>query len=90
MPKIQIAVFAAAIIISGCSGAPVGWGGTYEVIRKSENSISIKYDNYTESFEDIYFVALDHCAQYGKEAVPSEKVSDDALGAIRIHYFKCE
>ena len=31
-------------ILVGCSSAPVGWGGTHEVILANEKSIAFIYD----------------------------------------------
>jgi len=87
---IIVPMLIASMLFVGCAGAPVGWGGTYEVISESERSITIRYDNITESFRDIFSVARTHCEKFGKDAIPSEKVSADAGGAIRVHYFKCE
>jgi hypothetical protein len=77
-------------LLTACAGAPVGWGGKYEVVAENDRSITIRYDNVTESFEDIFRVARSHCEKFGKDAVPSEAVSTDAGGLIRTHYFKCE
>lgn len=33
-----------ALILAGCAGAPVGWGGTHQVTLANEQAISIVYD----------------------------------------------
>ncbi len=78
------------LLLSGCAGGPVGWGGTYEVLYSNEKVITIEYDELVSSYKEIITVANDHCVQYGKVAVPAGENTTRVSGLIKTHTFKCE
>jgi hypothetical protein len=77
-------------LFSGCAGAPVGWGGSYEVVLKSEKAITIEYDELVSSYKEIGVVAQAHCKSYGKVAVPAGETTTRVSGLIKTHTFRCE
>jgi len=77
-------------LFSGCAGAPVGWGGSYEVLLKSEKAITIEYDELVSSYKAIGVVAQAHCERYGKVAVPAGETTTRVSGLIKTHTFRCE
>ena len=76
--------------VSGCAGAPVGWGGAYEVLLKNEKSITIEYDELVSSYKAIGAIAQIHCEQFGKVAIPAGETTTRTNGMIKTHTFKCE
>ena len=78
------------IFLSSCSSNPVGWGGRYEVLNATDQSITIEYDRVMSSYEEITKVAQSHCQKTGKSAVPAdEEESSREKGLIQTHSFRC-
>jgi hypothetical protein len=77
-------------LLSGCAGAPVGWGGSYEVLLKSEKAITIEYDELVSSYKEVGVVAQAHCKSHGKVAVPAGETTTRVSGLIKTHTFRCE
>ena len=75
------------LLLSSCAGAPVGWGGKYEVIQSNSESITIKYDTVLGA-NSIFEPANVHCAKHGKEPVPTSKTIQ-SLG-IALQTFVCK
>lgn len=78
-----------ALAVSGCTGAPVGWGGTYEVAYQSADRVIIEYDPIVESLADIVIVAEKHCDKHGKAAVLDKLERTGLYGAIQTAMFNC-
>lgn len=77
---------AALLVLTACSGAPVGWGGTHEVVAANPASITIRYDSLMGGYSAMQPTAASHCQQYGKSAVPTTGHSD---GYTNIQVFEC-
>lgn len=82
-----IGVLLSAVLLTACSTSPLGWGGTHEVRLANSKVISIVYDPIVRGEKKIYKVAEDHCAQFGKEAVPGGTVK---RGMYPEATFRCE
>lgn len=88
--SIRGSVLAISIGLSGCAGAPVGWGGTHSIDYTSPEKIVISYDRTFESYDDIYTIAKQHCEKTGTKANPSKVQKDiSTMGLVKIHTFKC-
>ena len=74
------------IILQGCAGAPIGWGGVYEVIQSNSKSITLKYDTILGK-NKIFDVATEHCKKFDKEPVPTEKSSQ--MVGVALQTFEC-
>ena len=66
-------ILAVSLIVVGCT----------EVVSKNEKSISIRYSNLVES--EAFQIAEEHCATFGKIAVPTIPKSE----GNRIATFEC-
>jgi hypothetical protein len=86
-----IAVFVVVALLAGCAGGPVGLGGTYKVLFKTDSAITIQYDSVTESQKDVVKVASEHCGQYDKSARISNMHADTfTFGLIKTISFSCD
>ena len=74
------------MLLNGCAGAPVGWGGKYEVIQSNSESITIKYDTILGK-NAIYEPATNHCKKFDKEPVPTTKTVQ--MMGIAVQTFDC-
>lgn len=81
-----LGIIVLSLLLAGCAGAPVGWGGKYEIIQSNSESITIKYDTLL-GMNAIYEPATDHCKKFDKEPVPTTKTSQ-MLG-IAVQTFEC-
>jgi hypothetical protein len=90
-PKHQcLSVIVISIFLSSCTSNPVGWGGRYQVLQSTGQSITIEYDRVMSSYKEIMDVAQAHCNQTGKAAVPAdEENSTKQKGLIQTHTFRC-
>ena len=79
-------IFLLGLFLQGCAGAPIGWGGVYEVIQSNSKSITLKYDTVLGK-NKIFDVATEHCKKFDKEPVPTEK-SSQMLG-VALQTFEC-
>lgn len=79
-----------AILLSlmsvGCAGAPVGWGGTHEVMLANEKSITFIYDKLVGGYYAIMTDATEHCKKYKKDPVPT---SEGRQGMLFTQTFEC-
>ena len=79
-----------ALGITGCAGAPVGWGGTHKVLHRDENIITITYDLTLESFDDVMAIANAHCHQFSKTPFIANVYEDPlTMGLIKTYTFRC-
>ena len=74
------------LFLQGCTGAPVGWGGTYEILQSNSKSITILFDPIVGS-NSIWKPAADHCQKYEKESVPT---SQSKQGLLYVQIFECK
>jgi hypothetical protein len=74
-------------ILVGCSSAPVGWGGTHEVILANEKSIAFIYDKLMGGYSAIMADATEHCKKYKK--VPYPTTEGRALMTLSTQAFEC-
>jgi hypothetical protein len=80
-----------SLFLASCSSNPVGWGGRYQVLQATDQSITIEYDKVMSSYEEILGVAKAHCNKTGKGTVPAdEENSSKPKGLIQTHTFRCE
>jgi hypothetical protein len=91
-PKHQRLIIIVVLIFqSSCASNPVGWGGRYQVLQATDQSITIEYDKMMSSYKEIMDVAQAHCKKTGKAAVPAdEENSAKQKGLIQTHTFRCE
>lgn len=93
MPIGFVWIFAVvAVLISGCTALPVGWGGTHSIDYKSQTEIVISYDTITESYQDIHNIATTHCNNMGREYANLNKgyVGKNSMGFIKTYAYVCE
>jgi len=90
-PKHQrLGVIVILISLSSCTSNPVGWGGRYQVLQATAQSITIEYDKVMSSYKEIMDVAQAHCNKTGKAAVPADEESaSKQKGLIQTHTFRC-
>jgi hypothetical protein len=87
----RLSAVAVLIFLSSCSTNPVGWGGRYQVLQATNQSITIEYDKVMSSYEEILGVAKAHCNKAGRAAVSVEEDnSSKPKGLIQTHTFRCE
>lgn len=80
----------ASVLLSGCAGAPVGWGGTDEVVYADKDAIKIQWDNTTTSEEKVRNKAIAHCANTSRGIQLADATSDTrTFGLIRSRTWKC-
>jgi len=74
--------------ITGCAipGAPVGWGGTHQVIQENEESVTYLYDALVGGYGAVMSAATQHCKRYGKSPVPTV---DSKKGVLYTQTFEC-
>jgi hypothetical protein len=84
MTRTLIVIF--SLMTAGCVGAPVGWGGTHEVMLANEKSITFIYDKLVGGYYAIMTDATDHCKKYKKDPVPT---SEGRQGMLFTQTFEC-
>jgi type IV pilus biogenesis protein CpaD/CtpE len=85
---VLLLVLAAAL--TGCAGAPVGWGGTDEIVFEDKDTIKIQWDNLTTTEDAVRQKALAHCARTNRSVRIVDASSDaSTLGLIRSRTWKC-
>ena len=78
----------ATVLLSGCAGAPVGWGGTDEILFQSKDTIKIQWNNVTSSEAAARAKAVAFCK--GRDVDLIDASSDSAsFGLIRSRTWKC-
>ena len=75
-----------SLMMAGCVGAPVGWGGTHEVMLSNEKSITFIYDKLVGGYYAIMTDATEHCKKYKKDPVPT---SEGRQGMLFTQTFEC-
>ena len=75
-----------SLMTAGCVGAPVGWGGTHEVMLANEKSITFIYDKFVGGYYAIMNDATEHCKKYKKDPVPT---LEGRQGMLFTQTFEC-
>jgi len=75
-----------SLMTAGCVGAPVGWGGTHEVMLANEKSITFIYDKLVGGYYAIMTDATEHCKKYKKDPVPT---LEGRQGMLFTQTFEC-
>lgn len=76
----------APIVLSGCAGGPVGWGGTHEVLQSNDKFVTYRYDPLVGGRSSAANAAAAHCGGYGKTAEPTMRGNE---GIIQIQTYEC-
>lgn len=84
----KIFIFAMLIAVAGCAGAPVGWGGTDEVLFSSADTIKLQWDSLTTTEDAVRQKAVVHCSGRGVEVVDAGSDSS-TLGLVRSKTWRC-
>lgn len=74
-----------AFSLAGCVAV---WGENYKVEFASPTSITINFDPGLTNMGEVQHVAQQHCAQFGKDAVPG--MSQDTMWKLRTTSFDCK
>lgn len=83
--------FVVAAASCGCAGAPVGWGGTDEVLFQTPDTIKIQWDGLTTSEAAVAQKANAHCAATHRTAVVVDASSDPlTFGVIKSRTWRCQ
>ena len=67
----KIIITIIVLLVGGCAGGPVGYGGSYQIGYADEYRILFEYDSDLISIKRLMSVAKEHCARFGKHAVPN-------------------
>tara|TARA_R110002124_G_scaffold149220_1_gene315074 strand:+ start:221794 stop:222048 length:255 start_codon:yes stop_codon:yes gene_type:complete len=57
--------------LSACANAPVGWGGSHDIVLANEKAITIAYDPIMGGYSKAMQAATEHCGEYDKSPVPT-------------------
>jgi hypothetical protein len=77
-----------AVLLLAVGGCTVGMGKKYEVVHKDTGSITVTYDSLVADLKTFAKDVDEHCAQFGKEAVPERR--KDSRGVVQTITFRCE
>ena len=77
-----------AVLLFAVGGCTVGMGKKYEVVHKDTGSITVTYDSLVADLTTFAKDVDEHCAQFGKEAVPERR--KDSRGVVQTITFRCE
>jgi hypothetical protein len=84
------AVIVVSVLLVSCAGAPVGYGGTTEVVFADRDTIKVQWDNVTSSEDAARSIAIKHCMQSQRSVQLVDGTSDPmTLGLIRSRTWKC-
>ncbi len=79
-------ILAAMILVTGCEGAAVGWGGTHQAVQANEMSVTYIYDALVGGYGATMRAATTHCGQYKKSPVPT---MSGRQGVLYTQTFEC-
>lgn len=83
-------LLALSVLLASCAGAPVGYGGTTEVVFADRDTIKVQWDNVTSSEDAARAIAIKHCMQSQRSVQLVDGTSDPmTLGLIRSRTWKC-
>lgn len=83
----RITMLIAATALAGCAGAPVGWGGTDEVLFSNADTIKIQWDSLTTSDAAVEAKARSHCR--GDAQVVDASADALTMGLVRSKTWRC-
>ena len=75
-----------SLLLIGCAGAPVGWGGTHQAVQANDKSVTYVYDPLVGGYSTTMNAATAHCSNYGKSAVPT---FSGRQGVLSTQTFEC-
>lgn len=78
------AIALAGIALTACAAA---WGKPYKVEFSSPSSITINFDPGLTNMGEVQNVAQEHCARFGKDAIPQASQNSD--WGLRTTSFVC-
>jgi hypothetical protein len=81
-----LAITLNSMVLIGCAGGPVGWGGTHQTLQASDKFVTYLYDPIVGGRSAAMNDAANHCRMYGKTAVPSMAQSQ---GILQIQTYEC-
>jgi len=76
-----------SLMLVGCAGAPVGWGGSHEIILANQKSVTFRYDPFLVNYTGMMADATKHCNLYNKEPVLTVRGQN---GALATQTFECK
>lgn len=79
---------AAAALLAGCAGAPVGWGGTHEVLFSTPEVIKVQWDRTLFYDEQAVELATKHCGSRSIELIDASS-SASSMGLVRSKTWRC-
>lgn len=82
----NFSILSTLIVLAGCAGGAVGWGGTHQVTLANEQAISIVYDPLMGGYGHANAEATAHCMKYKKSPVPTSK---NRNGVLTEQVFEC-
>ncbi len=85
---IALRVAIIATILTALTGCAAVWGKPYKVDFASVSSITINFDPSLTNMGEVQNVAQEHCAQFGKDAIP--QASQDSVWGLRNMSFLCK
>lgn len=74
------------LILSGCAGMPVGYGGTHAAIQSSNRSVTYIYDPLVGGRSSAENAATEYCRGLGKSAAPAASGNQ---GILQIQTYDC-
>lgn len=74
------------MLLVGCAGGPVGWGGTHEALQANDKFVTYRYDPLVGGRSSAASAAATHCGGYGKTAEPTMRGNE---GIIQIQTYEC-
>ena len=72
--------------LAACANAPVGWGGSHELVLANEQAVTIVYDPLMGGYDKANHAASEHCAKYNKSPVPTVEGN---MGALPTQTYEC-
>lgn len=82
----NILILLTPIVLLGCAGGPVGWGGTHEALQANDKFVTYRYDPIVGGGSAAANAAATHCGSYGKTAEPTMRGNE---GIIQIQTYEC-
>lgn len=86
MKKIAITALMTPLVLLGCAGMPVGYGGTHAVVQSSNMSVTYIYDPLVGGRSAAMNAANEYCGRLGKNATPSGSGNQ---GILQIQSYDC-
>lgn len=85
--KRKLALLAmSSLVLIGCAGGPVGWGGTHQTMQANDKFVTYLYDPLVGGRSAAMNAASEHCRVYGKNAIPTMSGNQ---GILQIQTYEC-